>query len=90
MSGVSGVSGAGPAFVAGPRRFRLFPLSGQLNGRTAIVGAVVFAEQPGARHFVARELLDVFAQRVLCDLEFPSAAALTLAETALESPSEQR
>ncbi len=59
-------------FVAGTQRYRLFPLPANLDGRTRIVGAVVFAEQLGTRHFVARELLEVFAQRVLLELEASS------------------
>jgi hypothetical protein len=74
-------SGADPdVWVADARRYRLFPLSVPLDGRVTTVGAVVFAEQAGIRHYVARELLDVFAQRVLYDLESSRADALTLAE----------
>jgi hypothetical protein len=72
-------------FVRGAQRYRLFPLSATLNGRVTVVGAVAFSERPGTRHFVARNLLDVFAQRVLHDLESSSATALTLAETAEQS-----
>jgi hypothetical protein len=75
-------------FVSGTQRYRLFPLSAMLAGRPTLVGAVIFAEQPGARHFVARELLDVFAQRVLHDLESSSATGLTLAGAAQQSSNE--
>jgi tetratricopeptide (TPR) repeat protein len=67
-------------YVEGSQRFRLFPLSAVLRGTLTVVGAVVFAEAPGTRHFVARELLEVFAQRVLFDLESASVAQLTAAE----------
>jgi tetratricopeptide (TPR) repeat protein len=64
-------------FVSGALRYRLFPLTATVAGQATTVGAVTFTERPGTRHFVARELLDVFAQRVLHDLESSSAEALT-------------
>jgi tetratricopeptide (TPR) repeat protein len=68
-------------YVEGAQRFRLFSLSAIIQGRPTVVGAVVFSEAPGTRHFVARELLEVFAQRVLSDLESASVAQLTAAES---------
>jgi serine/threonine-protein kinase len=74
-------------FVAGVHRYRLFPLSAMLDGRPTIVGAVLFAERAGTRHFVPRELLEVFAQRVLYDLESSSVADLSLVDPSRRSPS---
>jgi hypothetical protein len=76
-------------FAEGAQRFRLFPLSAILHGRPTVVGAVVFAEAPGTRHFVARELLEVFAQRVLFDLEASSVAQLTAAEPVAAAASQE-
>jgi hypothetical protein len=50
-----------------------------------VVGAVIFAERADARHFLSRELLEVFAQRVLYDLESTNASELTLTEASVQT-----
>jgi len=72
-------------FVQAGQRYRLFPLSAVRAKRPCVVGAVIFTEHSDARHFLSRELLDVFAQRVLYDLETTPASALTLTEASVQT-----
>jgi hypothetical protein len=72
-------------FVQAGQRYRLFPLAAARAGRPTLVGAVIFAERADARHFLSRELLDVFAQRMLYDLESTNASELTLTEASVQT-----
>jgi hypothetical protein len=72
-------------FVQGGQRYRLFPLAAARAGRPTVVGAVTFAERADTRHLLSRELLDVFAQRVLYELESTNASELTLTEVSIQT-----
>jgi hypothetical protein len=68
-------------FLTEGARFRFFPLTAQHDVRGGLVGAAVFSEPEGVRHFLSEAALQVVAQRLFRDLN-PTTASSTLLSVA--------
>jgi tetratricopeptide (TPR) repeat protein len=56
-------------FLDGSTRFRFFPLTAVKDMGQCLVGAVVFSEPEGVRHFIGPAVLQVVAQRLARDMD---------------------